>query len=142
MPCQSEGRVMARVLVVDDDDAIRETVGMVLEDAGYEVIEAEDGAAGLHILRSSAAPLIVLLDFRMPRMSGGEVIRVVTEEGLDSPHVYALVLATPHLVDSDPALQARVRKLAIPVVAKPFSIDKLLDVVASLAARLDAVLDA
>lgn len=129
---------MVRVLVVDDDDAIRETIGMVLEDAGYEVIEAADGIAGLDILRSSAAPLIVLLDFRMPRMSGGDVIRVVAEEGLGSRHAYVLVLATPHLIDSNPVLQAQLRKLAIPVIAKPFSIDKLLDVVNSLAARLGA----
>src|SRR5215813_729711 len=46
-------KMPARVLVVDDDSDTRETVRMLLEDAGYVVLEAEDGAVALDVLRTS-----------------------------------------------------------------------------------------
>jgi CheY-like chemotaxis protein len=59
----------ARVLVVDDDDASRDVLRMVLEDDGYEVATAADGAAGLG--RAVAfAPDVILLDVHMPVMDG------------------------------------------------------------------------
>ncbi|HEV8193084.1 MAG TPA: response regulator [Ktedonobacterales bacterium] len=44
---------MTRVLLVDDDQAIRETLRFVLEDAGYQVLEASDGSAALRALRDA-----------------------------------------------------------------------------------------
>ena len=126
---------MVRVLVVDDDDGIREVLRELLEDAGYAVAEAEDGAAGLAMLRTSPEPLVVLLDYRMPEMDGGAVLRAVAEEGLSTRHAYAL-LASPHLLDRDPTVQIQAGRAHIPVVAKPFDMDTLLCLVASLAAQL------
>ncbi|MGC4119702.1 MAG: response regulator [Myxococcales bacterium] len=57
------------ILVVDDDPDIRETMLFVLEDAGYEVVTAANGAEALECLRKNAARLI-LLDLMMPVMDG------------------------------------------------------------------------
>ena len=127
---------MACVLIVDDDEGIRETVRFLLEDAGYEVTEAKDGAACLDILRTSADPLVVLLDYRMPRMDGGEVLRAAAEDGLATRHAFAMMLASPYLLDHDSSGQIQVSRFHIPIVAKPFDIDSLLVLVASLSAQL------
>ncbi len=128
---------MATVLIVDDDDGIRETLRFLLEDEGYEVLEARNGAVGLDMLRTIPEPLVVLLDYRMPLMDGGAVLRAVAAEGLDTRHAYALVLAIPYLLDHDPQAQAQVDQSHIPIVAKPFDIDTLLTLVGSLAAQLE-----
>ena len=61
-----------RVLVVDDDFNIRETVNEVLVDAGYAVTEAGNGAEAMQALRQGLAPCVILLDLMMPVMDGWE----------------------------------------------------------------------
>lgn len=58
------------ILVVDDDRGIRETVGEVLEDEGYAVALAPNGAEALDLLRRGPAPALILLDLSMPVMGG------------------------------------------------------------------------
>jgi two-component system chemotaxis response regulator CheY len=128
---------MARVLVVDDDTGIRETLRFLLEDAGHEVIEAEDGVKGLDLLRASDEPLVVLLDYRMPHLDGGGVLRAAAAEGLHTRHAYALLLATPGLVDLHEDVRQIADELHIPIIAKPFDIDRVLAVVACRAALLN-----
>ena len=57
------------VLVIDDDDDIRETVQTILESEGYSVAGAPNGAAGLHQL-AHIRPRLILLDLNMPVMDG------------------------------------------------------------------------
>jgi CheY-like chemotaxis protein len=63
------------VLVVDDDEGIRDVLEIVLEEAGYRVVSASNGRAGLAYLRTSRAPDAVLLDLFMPLMNGWEFVR-------------------------------------------------------------------
>jgi two-component system chemotaxis response regulator CheY len=65
---------MARILVIDDDSLIRETLRRMLEGAGHEVAEAEDGAAGLKAV-SAQRPDLVVTDIYMPGKEGIETIR-------------------------------------------------------------------
>jgi len=65
-----------RVLVVEDDAAIRVMLRQALEDEGYDVIEAPDGTAGLDAVRRPGVDL-VLLDLRLPDISGFEVCRQI-----------------------------------------------------------------
>src|SRR5260221_5663693 len=58
------------ILVVDDDDAIRETLRFALEDAGYQVSEAAEGMAALRLLRATRDRMWVLLDLMMPGLDG------------------------------------------------------------------------
>jgi CheY-like chemotaxis protein len=123
---------MPQVLVVDNDEAIRETARFLLEDEGYEVIEAPDGAAALDLLRMSDQPMVVLLDIVMPRLSGVELLQLV---GRDERLIcHAFVVWTASRVPVPAELLA---SLDAPLVPKPFDVDELLEVVARAAERLD-----
>ena len=63
------------IFVVDDDRGIRETLGDVLRDEGYQVQLARDGGEALSLLRQSARPELILLDLSMPGMTGLEFRR-------------------------------------------------------------------
>jgi CheY-like chemotaxis protein len=63
----------ARILIADDRPSSRELLRLVLERAGYEVIEAEDGKAALDRARASS-PDLILLDLQMPEMDGYQVL--------------------------------------------------------------------
>ena len=66
-----------RVLVVDDEAEVRKSVRLILSKAGYDVIEAEDGEAGVSAVKSGNNPLAVdaiICDLDMPKMSGMEAI--------------------------------------------------------------------
>lgn len=66
-----------RVLVVDDEADVRRSVRLILSKAGYDVIEAEDGEAGINALKSGENPIAVdaiICDLEMPKMGGIEAI--------------------------------------------------------------------
>ncbi|HEX5589191.1 MAG TPA: response regulator transcription factor [Candidatus Limnocylindrales bacterium] len=69
----------ARILVVEDDPSIREITALGLRAAGFEVIVAADGAAGLERWRADR-PDLVLLDVMLPRLDGLEVCRAIRRE--------------------------------------------------------------
>lgn len=123
------------VLIVDDDATLRRMVSMVLEDAGWESLEAKDGLEALATMRSSPGRLVVLLDWKMPEVSGEEVLEtVVATPELTTRHAYALITAnataiTPHLADLLGQLEAS-------MIAKPFSIGELLRAVELQACRI------
>lgn len=119
---------VVRVLVVDDDRAIRETLRAVLEEEGYAVVEAADGRRALEILRAEAAHHLVLLDLRMPVMDGAAVLRTVAaDQRLATRHAYAIITANPELVPA--ALGGTNGRLSIPVLLKPFDLDAVLETV-------------
>ncbi len=87
--------ILMPILIVDDDEAIRETLRFLFEDAGYDVEEAEDGVAALARLRASARPMVVLLDLMMPRMNGDQMLATVADDPiLRTFHVYIMVTAS------------------------------------------------
>ena len=65
-----------KVLFIEDDDAIRLALRLALEDEGYEVVEAHDGASGL-VQFGRCQPDVVLLDLRLPDLSGFEVCKAM-----------------------------------------------------------------
>jgi CheY-like chemotaxis protein len=67
----------AGILVVEDDDDIRESVALALEDEGYRVDVAANGRDALAILSRIALPTVALIDLRMPVMDGVELIHVM-----------------------------------------------------------------
>jgi len=74
---------VARILVIDDDALLRRVIRVALEAAGYEVIEAGDGDAALHVYREQGADLL-LVDLFIPEPDGLEVIRTVRAEVPDA----------------------------------------------------------
>jgi DNA-binding response OmpR family regulator len=79
---------VARILVMDDDELLRGALRVALEAAGYEVMEAADGVAGLRLQREQGADL-VLVDIFMPELDGLEVIRAVRAE-IPQPKIVAM----------------------------------------------------
>ena len=67
---------MQRILLVDDDAAIREIVPSILRDEGYEVATAANGVEALHYLDGHAYPALILLDIMMPIMDGLQFLDV------------------------------------------------------------------
>ncbi|MDB4985089.1 MAG: response regulator receiver [Myxococcaceae bacterium] len=73
---------MTSILVVEDNEDIRELVAETLRGEGYEVLEAEHGLHALEVLESlPVPPALVLLDLMMPVMSGVEFIQILEERG-------------------------------------------------------------
>lgn len=70
---------MGCVLVVDDDEALREIVAEAISDAGYDVEQAENGVEALDKMRQKA-PCIVVLDLMMPVMDGWEVMAAMESD--------------------------------------------------------------
>ncbi|MDB4945396.1 MAG: response regulator [Labilithrix sp.] len=78
---------MAPILIIEDDDEIREILAEMLVDTGYEVDTARNGREGLERLRADlAAPRLVLLDLMMPVMDGWQLRR----EMLADPELAAI----------------------------------------------------
>jgi CheY-like chemotaxis protein len=117
------------VLVIEDDPDIRESLRLLLEDEGYQVLEAPDGVAGLAILQQSAQALVALVDCMMPRMNGVQMLgEVAKRERLARRHVYVLVTANYDRLP--PGGAELVASLGARSVKKPFDLDVLLHAVA------------
>jgi two-component system, OmpR family, response regulator MprA len=116
----------ARVLLVEDDRGVRESLARALQFEGYEITTASDGGSGLELARS-VQPDAVILDVMMPVLSGLDVARSLRAEGSAVP---ILMLTARHAVtDRVDGLDAG----ADDYLVKPFALDELL-------ARLRALL--
>ena len=114
---------MARILVVDDDPAIRQLLTDVLEMDGYEVSVAVDGLAAVREVEA-AAPDFVILDVMMPGLDGFGVLSIIR----DQPGEPVPVLMLTAAAESD----ANARAWAGGVdyyLAKPFTADAVLDLI-------------
>ncbi len=109
----------ARILVIDDESSVRRLVRLVLEAAGYQVGDAADGRAGLALFGDGVGWDLVLVDQRMPGMSGLEV----QKEILKRAPLMKIILITAHgtMELALDALQAG----ALDFLRKPFSTESL-----------------
>lgn len=126
---------ITRVLIVDDDEGIRETIRLALEDTGYTIAEASDGLAALKQLRAGRERMVVLLDLMMPGLDGAGLLGAVAADAQLSSQ-YAFVLITANTKTLTLAFATLLQNLSVPVLTKPFDIDTLLDAVATAAHRL------
>jgi CheY-like chemotaxis protein len=115
-----------KVLIVEDDQSLRVVIRMVLEQAGYAVVEASHGAAALELMESEM-PDLVLADVRMPHMSGVELTARLRSSSRTA--------SVPIVLLSGLVLDPEVARLADAVVAKPF---EPADLVAAISGSLDA----
>ncbi len=82
----------ARVVLVDDDDLFRESLGQNLSDAGFDVRDFGSGESALEHLLADKGDDIVLLDWKMPGMNGIELLRRIRQAGLEAPVIFLTVL--------------------------------------------------
>ena len=108
-----------RILVVDDEQPIRDGCTRVLSSRGYDVLTAENGKEALELL-SGENISIILLDLKMPVMSGEEVLAFAGEKYPDIP----IIIITGHGT-VDTAVEC-MKKGAYDFVTKPFQIEEFL----------------
>lgn len=77
-------RSSTRILIIDDEAFLRETLTAYLSDSGYQTLEAADGAAGFEVFESER-PDLVVCDLRMPKMDGLAVLQKIHEISADTP---------------------------------------------------------
>jgi CheY-like chemotaxis protein len=116
------------VLVVDDDDTIRDTVADALEFEGYEVTTATNGMEALEHVRTDH-PDAVVIDLMMPVMTGWEFLEACRKEELCDGTAVLVMSAYRHLAETAPGLGATA------CIAKPFDLDVLLGAVERLTHR-------
>lgn len=111
---------MPRILVVDDEPGMREGCRRILESEGYEVETAEDGVAGIEIFQAREDFAAALVDLKMPRMDGIELIKRISQIDED---VIALVMTAYATIET--AVQAT-KQGAYGYIPKPFTPDEVL----------------
>jgi two-component system chemotaxis response regulator CheY len=65
------------IIVIDDSQVIREQVSIVLKQAGYEVVEAEDGVEGAAAIRNNPGASLAICDVNMPKLGGLEMLESI-----------------------------------------------------------------
>jgi CheY-like chemotaxis protein len=106
-----------KILVIEDDGAIRDALCDVLTLAGHDAAGAEHGRAGLEAIQRQV-PDVILLDLRMPVMNGVEFLRAFSSLNLPS----RVIVLTANPQDLPPGVN-------LPLLAKPYDVDRLLKVI-------------
>lgn len=120
-----------KILVVDDEQAVRESLRRSLRFNGYEVLTANDGLEAVETVRAEN-PELLILDVMMPNMDGLEVCRTLRSEGWDRPIL--VLTARDGVSDRVAGLDAG----ADDYLPKPFALEELLARVRSLVRRASA----
>lgn len=110
---------MARLLIIDDEKSIRNTMREVLEYEGYTIEEAENGQKGLEMINSNPYD-VIFLDIKMPKMDGMEVLEESMKILSDTP----VIMISGHAT-VDNAVEA-VKKGAYDFISKPMDLNRLL----------------
>lgn len=111
----------ARVLVVDDEEDVRDMMAAVLGDEGYDVVTAPDGASAIQAVRAAHVD-VALLDLRMPGMGGRDTLAAL--RAID-PGLVVIVASGHATLEERQACSA----LEAEVITKPFSVLELMSVI-------------
>ncbi len=114
-----------KILVVDDDLAIRVLLQAVLKRMQFDVELAEDGSVGLQKLRSNGKVDLILLDLMMPKVNGYEFIEKVAAQYPDGgrPHIVVFTAAGKRGIDKIPL------NAVCNAILKPFDLEKFIEMV-------------
>jgi DNA-binding response OmpR family regulator len=125
---------VARVLVIDDEAPLRESVRAALVSAGYEVIEAADADSGLRLYREKTADLVVV-DLFMPGRDGLEFIRDLRTK---APNAKIIAMSGGRFAERIDLLYAAEAFGAARTLSKPFKPEALLGAIRELLGVNDA----
>jgi two-component system response regulator PilR (NtrC family) len=109
----------ARVLIVDDEQSMRELLGIMLQQAGYDVTQADGGETAIQMLKGTEAFDLVITDLRMRKVDGLAVLKAAKEH---SPRTVVLVVTA--FASTETAVEA-MKLGAYDYVTKPFKLDEL-----------------
>lgn len=126
-----------RILSVDDDAEISETIQVLLNSKGFEVITADDGIKGLELAKDKAHPPdLILLDLNLPKLDGYKVCRIL-KYNKDYKHI-PIIMCTA--LDKSEDKQLGYASEADDYITKPFDHDDLLRKINKLLKGSDAVI--
>jgi two-component system, chemotaxis family, chemotaxis protein CheY len=109
------------ILVVDDDDSIREALSELLGAEGYHVVSASNGQEAVDLLQSGAVPSLIIIDLVMPVMDGREFCGAL----LQDPELAGIPVV---LISADMRLTERIGELeTAAIMTKPINIRALLE---------------
>ena len=108
-----------KILVVDDERAIRNSLKEILSDEGYNVDVAEDGATAIDMAEKERYD-VIFCDIKMPNMEGTEVLEKLRTDGVDS----AIIMISGH-GDIDTAVEC-IKKGAFDFIQKPLDLNRIL----------------
>lgn len=108
-----------KILIIDDEKSIRNALGDVCEDEGYQVSVAEDGVKGYEAAKDGGFD-VIFCDIKMPGMDGVEVLKKLVEEGVDS----AIIMITGH-GDVQTAVEC-IKLGAYDFIQKPLDLSRIL----------------
>jgi DNA-binding response OmpR family regulator len=114
------------ILVIDDEENIRELMRAILENAGYTILDAADGDVGIEIARSNRVDLIIT-DLIMPGKEGIETITALRRE-----HPHLKIIAISGAIDSATYLHMADHLGADETIGKPFQPNELIETVGRL----------
>ncbi|MFP4556544.1 MAG: response regulator [Bacteroidales bacterium] len=119
---------MKRILVIDDDPIMRETIRDILEFENFSVCEAKDGRDGMSCLQKEQFDMIVT-DVLMPEKDG---IEVIIEAKKKQPQIQIVAVSGGGYISAENYLKMASDLGASAIVVKPFDIDMFIDKVNSL----------
>lgn len=122
---------MTNILVVDDEQSMRDFLKILLQKEGYGVETGNNGATALKKLQSASFDLLIS-DIRMPGMSGLDLLSQVKESNPDLPVIMITAFASP-----DDAVSA-MKNGAFDYISKPFNVDEIKSVISSATSQKDA----
>lgn len=124
-----------RILVVEDDFDIRDTLAQILEAEGYDVSGAANGAEALDVLAHEVPPALILLDLMMPIMNGWQF----RTEQLKNPEFAAIPVV---VISADAGVGQKAQAIgAADSLKKPVPLETLLSVVSRYAPIVDGAAD-
>ena len=123
---------MAKILVIDDEKSIRNTLSEILATEGHEVLSAEDGATGLELYAGNQLD-VVLCDIKMQEMDGMEVLEKILQQPKDVP----VIMISGH-GDIEIAVEA-IKKGAFDFLEKPLDLNRLLITIRNALERADLI---
>jgi CheY-like chemotaxis protein len=122
--------VLTRILVVDDDPSTRFVIRLILEKAGYEIIEAMHGEDALEKIKPDPLPDMVSTDLMMPFLNGSELIHRLRSEPRTAKIPIVVVSSSPQA-----ARELMAAGLVDAIIAKPFAAGKLVDGIGAVASH-------
>ena len=120
---ERERDLSGAVLIVEDTYPLRATLAAVLEEEGYPVVTASNGATVIQLLHGTTQPALIILDLMMPIMSGWDVLRYLQRD----PRLADIPVLVLSAIADDPSRQPNAFVAAI--VPKPIDLDTLLRLV-------------
>jgi CheY-like chemotaxis protein len=121
---------MAKILIAEDERDIRDLITFTLRYAGHEVIATADGAEAVEAARREK-PALVLMDVRMPRMTGYEACEIIKADS-ELAHIPVVFLSAK---GQEAEVRTGMEAGAVEYILKPFAPDQL-------ASRIQSILDA